>query len=156
MRENNGVFPCLMRLIHPDERRHVLRQGISRRLIGRCWSGCGEHPVGERATALVLRAQYGGDVAELARLFQLRKDIRFFQLLVIVLDEASNNPRARVECVNGSLIASLQAADPFSIDQQYALEHSMLTHQVFRWSDRHFLFSGCAGPACLGLRAAAC
>ena len=146
-----------MRLIHPDERRHVLRQGISRRLVGGCCcSSGGEHPVGERATALVLRAQYGGDVVELARLFQLGKDIPFFQLLVIVLDEPSNNPRARVESLNGSLIASLQAADTFSIDQQYALEYSVLAHQVFRWSDRHFLFCGCAGLACFGLRAAAC
>jgi hypothetical protein len=53
--ENNGVFACLMGLIHPDERRHVVHQGCSRRLIGRSrCSGGSADPVGERAAALML------------------------------------------------------------------------------------------------------
>ncbi len=139
-RENNGVFACLMRLKHPDERRHVLHQGFSRRLVGRSRStGGGEHPVGEHVAALVLGAQYGGDVGEFARLFQLGEDILFLQVCVVVLDEASNDPRACIERLRGSLIAGLQAADAFSIDQQDALENSVLAHQVFGWSDGHFL-----------------
>jgi hypothetical protein len=56
----------------------------------------------------------------------------------------------------GQLITGLQAADSFLIDQQYAFEHPMLAHQVFGWSDRHFVLCRYAGPACLVLPIAAC
>jgi hypothetical protein len=42
--------------------------------------------------------------------------------------------------VSRILLAGLQAADPFSIDEQDALEYSMLAHQVLGWSDWRLLF----------------
>jgi hypothetical protein len=88
----------------------------------------------------VLGAQHSGDVGEFARLFQLREDMLFFQLLVIVLDEASNNRRRGIELLGGKLITRVEATKSFSINQEYAFEHSMLAHQVFGRSDRHIAF----------------
>lgn len=151
-RENDRVLARLMRLKHSDVRCHVLGQGVSRRLIecSRC-SGGGEYPVREHPAALMLGAQDRGDVRELAGLFQLGEDVLLFQLSVVVLDEASNDLRAFVQCWSGTLIIGLEAADPLAIDQQDAFEHSVFAHQVLGRGDRDFLFRGCVGPAFAGL-----
>jgi hypothetical protein len=113
---------------------------LSRRLIECSGSrGGSEDPVRQHAAALVLGAQHVGDVGEFACLFELGEDVLFFEVFVVVLDETSNNPGARIECLSRILLAGLNAADPFSIDQQDALEHSMLAHQVLGWSNRHLL-----------------
>ena len=80
----------------------------------------------------------------------------FFELLVIVLDKASNNRCASIERLGGKLITGLKTADSFSIDQQYVFEHPALAHQVFGWCDRHFVLCGGAGFSCFGLRIATC
>lgn len=151
-RENDRVLARLMRLKHSDVRCHVLGQGVSRRLIecSRC-SGGGGCPVREHPAALMLGAQDRGDVRELAGLFQLGEDVLLFQLSVVVLDEASNDLRAFVQCWSGTLIIGLEAADPLAIDQQDAFEHSVFAHQVLGRGDRDFLFRGCVGPAFAGL-----
>ncbi|CKQ90199.1 Uncharacterised protein [Mycobacterium tuberculosis] len=99
----------------------------------------------------MLGAQDRGDVRELAGLFQLGEDVLLFQLSVVVLDEASNDLRAFVQCWSGTLIIGLEAADPLAIDQQDAFEHSVFAHQVLGRGDRDFLFRGCVGPAFAGL-----
>lgn len=109
------------------------------------------YPVREHPAALMLGAQDRGDVRELAGLFQLGEDVLLFQLSVVVLDEASNDLRAFVQCWSGTLIIGLEAADPLAIDQQDAFEHSVFAHQVLGRGDRDFLFRGCVGPAFAGL-----
>ena len=96
--ENYGVFACLVRLVHPDEGRHVLHQGLSRKLIERRHSSRGsEHPIREHAAALVLGTQHGGDVGEFACLFELRKDVLLFQVFVVATDALAETAR-RMNC----------------------------------------------------------
>ncbi len=74
-----------------------------------------------------------------------------FQLLVIVLDKAPNNRRARVERVNGKLVTGLKSAESFSIDQQDTFEHPVLAHQIF--GRGHLVLRGLVS---LALRVVAC
>jgi hypothetical protein len=79
----------------------------------------------------------------------------FFELLVMVLDKASNNRCPSIARLDRKLITGLHTTDCFSIDKQDAFEHPVLAHQVFGWCDRYVVLCGCAGLSYFALRIAA-
>src|SRR6266516_3542935 len=73
---------------------------------------------------------------ESARLLETREEMVFLELLMVVLDEAADDPRGVRERPRGE-VRSLcrEAAQAFLVDEKHAVENSVLAHQVFRRSD---------------------
>jgi len=83
------------------------------------------------------------------RFFETWKQKILFQLFVIIFDETANNSGRVRQRFRWKILLRVHPAKHFAIDQQHALQHSMLAHQVFGRRDFLLLFlwlgSDCKG-----------
>src|SRR5690242_16754263 len=108
----------------------------------------------------MLESQRMHEVHELPRLLEARKEIVLLLLFVVLLDEAFDKLRGVGERVGWNVLIRIEPADRVAIDEERALEHAVLAHQVFVGTDL-FLFllgdgaysqaeEGDAGGGCCG------
>ena len=81
-------------------------------------------------------AQQNRDQVDLpAGRLEAREDELFLQLLVIVFDEAADDARGARDHRQIELLVVLDAVSRLVVDEQDALEHAVLLHQVLAGSD---------------------
>ena len=83
----------------------------------------------------MLRAQHARQLDQLLRLLESREDLFFLGLLVVGLDEPAN----QVGRTGKHLRRGAVAREPRLVDEQGAVEHAVLAHQVLSGRD-FFLF----------------
>jgi hypothetical protein len=141
LRKQYGVLARFVRVIHAGE----LSQGICELspVIGvfeRLKRGELKRLIGHAAPCLMLLEKHIDQVHELARFSKTREKKVLFQLFVVVLDEAANDFRRIGYRIRGQIRIGINSPGRFSVDEQHALEHAMLAHQIFSWRDFLFLF----------------
>src|SRR5262245_9514695 len=94
--------------------------------------GALEDAISEPTTRLVLLAQDRHEPAQRIALVEPREDEFLFELLMVVLYEASRDGGRCVKDLGRHVLPDLQLPQAFLVDQQDAIQHAMLPHEVLR------------------------
>ena len=98
-----------------------------------------EQLVGQDAARAMLLPENFHQADQLPRLLETREEVILLQLLVVVLDEAADDVRAiRHQARREVGPFGGEATQAFLVDEENAVQNSVLPHQVFRRSDVFF------------------
>ena len=104
---------------------------------------------GHFAAGDVLRLQRLNERDEHVGALELRENVILLILLVVLLDEGTDQLGSVKEDLRADVIAAADALHAFFVDQQAAIEHAMLLHQVL---GRRYSFVRIELPSCLAQR----
>ena len=90
-----------------------------------------QDPRGHTTPRLMLREQHVDEVDHLPGFLEAREDVLFLRLLVVVLDEITHDLRRPADRGGIEIPLGVEFAHCRLVDQQRALEHAVLTHQIF-------------------------
>src|SRR5439155_10110190 len=139
--KEDRVLAGLVRAVHADEAAQAAHQGLPAAGVpGHRGPGEAQDVTGHPPSRLVLRAQDGDEVGQRPRLLEPREEMVLLQLLVVLLDEPAHDTRRAAHRVGRQLDAGLQPADRLLVDEQDAVEESVLAHEVL--GRRHFDLRG--------------
>jgi hypothetical protein len=129
-REENRVLAGRVRAVHPGEG----SQGLSE--LGRRRSLRSAQDVIRNFTAALVLTKEDRDETDLAvRALKPGEDELLLELLVIVLDEATDDTRSARDDAKVELSVAFDATRGFVIEEHDALEHTVLVHQILAGRD---------------------
>src|SRR5437867_3222917 len=139
--EKNRIFARLVRRVHAHE---LMQRGRERLFIGvglQARTRERQNPFSDSSPGLVLGVERIDEIDELVLLSESRKEMILFELLVVLLDERSNDVCRICDCFRRKARLRCDPAANFVIDEQDTFEKAVLAHQVFGGSDLFLLLS---------------
>src|SRR6266508_171698 len=144
--KENRVLPSLVRAVHPDEAFERVRQELAlARIADRLESREMQRRVRQPPARAVLRQQHLDQVHQCVGLAEARKEKILLELLVVVLDERPDDSGRVRQRFGRQLFPGIQPAQRLSIDEQHALQHPVLPHQIHGGRDFLLALVGLAG-----------
>src|SRR5215472_8500790 len=138
-----GILARRVRSVHRDERPHGGDQFTSlvvvAKAVGRQLENHRRHP----PPGLVLQQQHADEIEHLIGLLDTREDVLLLRLLVIVLDEVADDLCGLGDDRGIEILLGVELAHRRLVDQQHAVEHAMLAHQVLGQGDQLLGLVGC-------------
>src|SRR5207249_10850866 len=110
--------------------------GVAKRFLVRVT----KRDVGELAATLVLLQKHIDEIDEPIGFSEPWKEEILLELLVIILDEASDHFGGVEDGIGRKILAAIDPTDRFAVDQENALQHAVLAHQVLGGRDLLFPF----------------
>jgi hypothetical protein len=127
---------CCIELLHRVSQLTAIIP-VFQRLIGRE----SQRDICQAPPALMLHQEHIDEIGKLVRFLEARKEEVFFELLVVILDKIANYFRGLCNRLWRQLFIRIHATERFTVNEQNALQHSMLPHQILRRRDFVFFFS---------------